>query len=452
MPDYSSLPSVTALASIPELAKFPETVRIRASKKALKECRIAMESGKDALDPTAEALRSALTATIWSPLSVRNFSGVILHTGLGRAPLDIQFSMSQSISGYTSLEFDLASGKRGDRQDHLRTLLCDLTGAEDALVVNNGAGAVLLALSALCGRKEVLLSRGQSVEIGGAFRMPDVIKASGCKLVDVGTTNKTNVQDYLGSITPRTAAILQCHPSNFEVRGFTSTPSTKELAEAAHAKGILFINDQGNGALIDFKKYGIHGIETLPQSVAAGADITIGSGDKLLGGPQCGIILGRKDLIAKLAKHPLARALRIDKVGLHFLKSTLTSYAFQDFERNPLIRMLDIPPEEIKKWCEMLAPDGAEILETVTELGSGAAPGQGVKSYAIVMASRSPDKLLAELRDQSVIGRIHKGKVWLDPRTASKPQLRKNKAGEITLDVSSQALKNYIGACWEKWK
>lgn len=450
MPDYSSLPSVTALASIPELERFPEAIRTRAAQNSISAVREGIKEGEP-IDVNAMAIFEAMKMKIGEYRRIHNLSGVILHTGLGRAPLPAVVQ-----AGYSNLEFSLDTGKRGDRQDHVRSLLCELTGAEDALVVNNGAGAVLLALSALCTKKEVLLSRGQSVEIGGAFRMPDVIKASGCKLVDVGTTNKTKAQDYSEAITSKTAAILQCHPSNFEVKGFTSSPTTQELADVAHKNGLLFINDQGNGALIDFKKYGIHEIETLPQSVASGADITIGSGDKLLGGPQCGIILGRKDLIAKMAKHPLARALRIDKTNLMALTTTLRNYSFKSFEEIPMFRCLNYSADTIKDWCETISPNGAEILESVTEIGSGAAPGQGVKSFSVVMGSKKPDALLASLRQCGLIGRIYKGKVWLDPRTAE--ELFGLGTG-IPVELEQEPrtfftdhMKSMISDCWEQWK
>ena len=291
MPDYSSLPSVTALASIPELAGYPAKIRNEAAKASVGAARESLKNGIT-IDPITMVRKVAADMASGSITHLFNMTGVILHTGLGRAPLKSPSNLWE----YQNIEFDLTSGKRGDRQVHVKGLLCELTGAEDALVVNNAAAAVLLTLTALCKGKQVLLSRGQSVEIGGSFRMPEIVKSSGCKLVDVGATNKTYVSDYTDASSTQTKAILRCHPSNFEVTGFVSEPTIKELAEAAHSNGLLMINDQGNGALIDFSRYGIHGIETLPQSVAAGADITIGSGDKLLGGPQCGIILGSKEL------------------------------------------------------------------------------------------------------------------------------------------------------------
>jgi L-seryl-tRNA(Ser) seleniumtransferase len=447
MPDYSSLPSVTALASIPDLARFSEGIRVRAAQLTIEIARTAIQNGEP-IEVEPRVFLEAMKLSVAPLRQVHNLSGVILHTGLGRAPIH---SLAM---GYSNLELDLATGKRGDRQEHVRSLLCELTGAEDALVVNNGAGAVLLALSALCFRKEVLLSRGQSVEIGGAFRMPDVIKASGCKLVDVGTTNKTKAQDYMDAITPKTAAILQCHPSNFAVTGFTSAPTTRELARVAKDSGVLFINDQGNGALVEFKKYGLHDIESMPQSIADGADITIGSGDKLLGGPQCGIILGRKELIAKMAKHPFARALRIDKTNLMSLCSTLRHYSYESYDEIPLFRCLNYSPEIVKEWCVAIAPDGAEILETITEIGSGAAPGQGVKSFAVVLDSKRPDALMTSLRKLGLIGRIHKGKVWLDLRTAEDLfdcGLPGAMPPEIKFDMTDQ-FKWMINECWNRWK
>lgn len=445
MPDYSSLPSVTALASIPELERFTERIRILAAQAAIGSARAGMEFEKPE-ELEAQAFYEAIKLGMNPFHQVHNLTGVILHTGLGRAPI------TNVTLGYSNLEIDSETGKRGNRQDHVRSLLCELTGAEDALVVNNGAAAVLLALSALCSRKEVLLSRGQSVEIGGAFRMPDVIKASGCKLVDVGTTNKTRAQDYADAITPKTAALLQCHPSNYEITGFTGAPSTKDLSEVAHKNGLLFINDQGNGAMVDFIKYGIRGVETLPQSVAAGADITIGSGDKLLGGPQCGIILGRKDLIAKMSKHPLARAVRIDKTNLMGLQSVLRNYGHENYQEIPMFRYLDYSLETILERCRALAPDGAEILETVTEIGSGSAPGQGVKSYAIVLATKSPDKLLEALRKANIYGRIHKGKVWLDPRTAEELFAVTGSPEASMRAFMTEQIKGLISQCWEQWK
>jgi len=448
MPDYRSLPSVTSLASSPELEILPEKVRILVAQRTIESARRAIADNEefDILELARAEARSIVTRHFHE---VKNMSGVILHTGLGRAP-----TFDVSGEGYSNLEFDLETGKRGDRQDHVRHLLCELTGAEDAMVVNNGAAGVLLTLTALCQRKEVLLSRGQSVEIGGSFRMPDVIKASGCKLIDVGATNKTYVRDFEEAITPKSAAILRCHPSNFEIRGFVEEPSLIELASLAHARGILFINDQGNGAISDFAKFGLRDVETLPQSVAANVDITIGSGDKLLGGPQCGIILGRKELISKLKKHPLARALRIDKNSLLILQATLRHYLFGSTNEIPLFKILEYPAEMVFGWCEAIVPDGAKIVETITEIGSGAAPGQGVKSYAISLDSKNPDKLLANLRKKRIIGRIHKGQVLLDPRTVAEYIVTFSaRTGEPAIDVQrATSLKKQLSECWNQWK
>ena len=450
MPDYSSLPSVTALASIPELAGYPELVRIQAAKEAMGTCRLSLESD-EAFDPVKLVMRIAALMVKESIQNVFNMSGVILHTGLGRAPLN----NINAKYGYQNIEFDLDTGKRGDRQDHVRKMLCELTGAEDSLVVNNAAAAVMLALMALCKGKQVLLSRGQSVEIGGSFRMPEIIKASGCKLVDVGATNKTYVSDYLDSVTPQTAAMLRCHPSNYEISGFVSEPTTKELVDAARSAGVLMINDQGNGAMIDFARYGIRGIETLPSSVADGADISIASGDKLLGGPQCGIIVGRKDLIKKIAKHPVARAVRIDKISLTCLEEILRKYQFQSLDEIPLHAILAQTPEMVREVCQGLAPDGAEIQESRCELGSGSGAGKSVPSYAVVLKSKKPDKLLADLRKLRIIGRIEGGAVWLDPRSEyGHVRARRIVAGGMApvSDRVRDSIKKQITECWEKWK
>jgi L-seryl-tRNA(Ser) seleniumtransferase len=444
MPDYSSLPSVTALASIPELADYPERIRILASQAAISALRSDFEKGKKSV-ATVLAVDAAKNLSLRSLQKVFNFSGVILHTGLGRAPIE------PPIIGeaYTNLEFDLETGKRGDRQDHVRGLLCRLTGAEDALVVNNAAAAVLLTLTALCKGKQVLLSRGESVEIGGSFRMPEIVKASGCKLVDIGATNKTYASDYAEAITSQTGAILRCHPSNYEITGFTDFPNICELKKVAEECGVLFINDQGNGALIDFSRYGIQGIDTLPTSVATGADISIASSDKLLGGPQCGIIVGRKDLIKKIAKHPIARAVRIDKISLLTLESVLHWYQAEKIGNITLHRILSIPAETIKIWCELMAPEGALVEKALCELGSGSGAGKGVASYAVVLKSDKPDRLLKELRYQKIIGRIHTGAVWLDPRCEETIyHSRKPDASNNTL----KHFKTKITECWEKWR
>ena len=445
MPDFSSLPSVTALASIPELAGHEFIVRVVAAQSALEQARKILRQGKMA-DVNQLATNAAKALVSGSLRSVYNFSGVILHTGLGRAPIE-----SGTLGdAYCNLEFDMASGKRGDRQDHIRSLLCDLTGSEDAMVVNNGAAAVFLTLTALCKGKQVLLSRGQSVEIGGSFRMPEIIKSSGCKLVDVGTTNKCYVSDYVEAVTAQSAAILRCHPSNYEVSGFVSEPSLSDLARAAHDQNLLMINDQGNGAMIDFGSYGISGIEIMPASVAGGADITIGSGDKLLGGPQCGIILGRKDLITKIKKHPMARVVRIDKNSLLTLQSVLISYRTEAYQNIPILEILSIPAVTVKQWCETLAPEGTQIKESLCELGSGSGSGKGVASYSVVLPSRKPDQLLRALRDQNIVGRIEKDAVWLDPRCVQ--SIHRSWDPHKNESPLMNGLKYCLTECWNKWK
>jgi L-seryl-tRNA(Ser) seleniumtransferase len=259
---------------------------------------------------------------------VINGTGVIIHTNLGRAPLsDGALAAMQAVAGgYSNLEFDLAAGERGSRYDHTRTLLAELTGAEDGLVVNNNAAAVFLVLSALAAGREVLISRGQLVEIGGGFRIPDVLRQSGARLVEVGTTNRTHLPDFASALTPQSAAIMRVHSSNFKQIGFVTMPEPAELAALARAQGLLFIDDLGSGTLLDVGPLGLAHEPTVPESVAAGADLVTFSGDKLLGGPQSGLIVGRRELIAQLRRHPLTRALRVDKLTLAALEATLRTY------------------------------------------------------------------------------------------------------------------------------
>lgn len=415
-----------------------------AAQSALETARAEIQSGHTP-DVNALAIAAARRLTFCSLRTVFNLTGVILHTGLGRAPLEAATFGDQ----YLNLEFDLETGKRGDRQDHIRELLCELTGAEDAFVVNNAAAGVLLTMTALCKGKQVILSRGQSVEIGGSFRLSEIVKSSGCKLVDVGATNKVYIDDYTSAITPQTAAILRCHPSNYEVKGFVSEPALEDLSKAAIENNVLLINDQGNGALIDFNQFGISEIETLPQSVRY-SDISIGSGDKLMGGPQCGIIVGRKSLISKIKRHPIARAVRIDKYSLLTLQRILMCYRRKSYDDIPFLRILMLPAETVKQWCEIMAPEGALVKPSISELGSGSGSGKGVQSYSVVLPSKKPDKLSKALRESEIIGRIEDDAVWLDPRCDSRiynswnPQRKES----VILDD----LRRQIAECWEKWK
>ncbi len=357
---------------------------------------------------------------------VINATGVILHTNLGRAPLSREaiVAMEECSRGYTNLEIDLDSGKRGSRQVHVQSLLCKLTGAEAALVVNNNASAVLLALSALVKGKEVIVSRGQAVEIGGGFRIPSVMRQSGAKLVEVGTTNRTYLSDYEEAITHRTAALLRVHSSNFRVVGFTQSVAIEELTRLGERYELLVLDDLGSGCLLDTARFGLDPEPMVQQSIAAGAGLAMFSADKLLGGPQAGIIVGQGSLIAKIQRHPLARAVRIDKVRLAGLAVTLLHYLKGEAETKiPVWRMISASVGEIEerahRWCEILY-GAASVVEGESVVGGGSLPGGTIPTRLVAIKGRGRVKDLADkLRSELpvVIGRTENNLLLLDPRT-----------------------------------
>jgi L-seryl-tRNA(Ser) seleniumtransferase len=359
---------------------------------------------------------------------VINATGVIIHTNLGRAPLsaEARAAMELAARGYTNLEYDLGAGRRGSRYVHAEELLCQLTGAEAALVVNNNAGAVLLILTALAHGKEAIVSRGHLVEIGGGFRMPAVMRQSGARLVEVGTTNRTYIQDYEEAITEETALLMRVHRSNFRLTGFVHEPTLGELAELADEKSLMVVDDLGSGALLDTSVYGLAHEPTLQESVAQGAALVSASGDKLLGGPQAGIILGRGDLIARLKRHPLTRALRVDKTTIAGLQATLLHYLKGEAEEKvPIWRMMAMPIEAIEgramDWTEKLAESGiaARVVDGRSTVGGGSLPGETLPTGLVAIQADSPDELSRRLRagDPPVIGRIEGDLFLLDPRT-----------------------------------
>lgn len=359
---------------------------------------------------------------------VINGTGVIVHTNLGRAPLSqaARTAIETVAKGYSTLEYDIASGKRGSRAVHAEQLLTRLTGAESALVVNNNAAAVLLMLTALCQGKEVIISRGQLVEIGGGFRIPDVMAQSGAKLVEVGTTNRTHLRDYDQAITEETAAILLAHHSNYKVIGFSSEPTLAELAELSHAHNLPLLYDQGSGALLDSAPFGLEPEPTVLDGLAAGADLVAFSGDKLLGGPQAGILSGKKALIAQLKQHPLARAVRADKLCLAGLSATLTHYLTENaLTEIPVWRMIARPLAEIdpeaKTWAARLQAQGVEakVVNGRSTVGGGSLPGTSLPSRLLAIQQPNLDALATRLRQEKVpvIGRIQDGRFLIDPRT-----------------------------------
>jgi L-seryl-tRNA(Ser) seleniumtransferase len=325
-------------------------------------------------------------------------------------------------AAYSDLEFDVDSGTRGSRHDHVRPLLATLCGAEDALVTTNNAAAVLLTLSALCRGGEVLVSRGEAVEIGGGFRIPEVMRLSGARMVDVGTTNRTRVSDYADAITPRTRAIVRVHPSNFAVVGFTERPSTTDVAAVAHQYGVPLIEDAGSGALLDT---GAADEPVLQRCIAEGADIVTASGDKLCGGPQAGLIAGGAALIAKLRRHPLMRAVRPDKLAVAALGATLAAYLRGDAtDTVPVQRMLSLSQEDLRStataWRDSLRSDGiqADLADADSAAGGGSLPGRTLPTVCLTLPGPT-GRLVSALRASAppVIARAESGRVWLDPRT-----------------------------------
>jgi len=373
----------------------------------------------DAVLKRAETLRPSLRRVV-------NATGVIIHTNLGRAPLSRSAieAIERVSTGYSNLEFDLDAGERGTRFSHLETTLCRITGAEAGIAVNNNASALLLSLAALCRDREVIISRGQLVEIGGGFRIPDVLRQSGATLVEVGTTNRTYASDYAEAITERTAAILRVHSSNFRVVGFTEQPSLSGLASLARERGLLLLDDLGSGAVLDTRAYGLAPEPLVQDSVRAGADVVLFSGDKLLGGPQAGIAAGRAKAIESMRRHPLARAVRIDKASIAALTATLDHYAKGDAEHEvPVWRMIALPFAAIEaragRWADGCGAHAAvETCEST--VGGGSLPGEALTSAACVITPPSgAETFAAALRaaDPPIVARIHEDRVWLDPRT-----------------------------------
>jgi L-seryl-tRNA(Ser) seleniumtransferase len=366
---------------------------------------------------------------------VLNATGTLLHTNLGRAPLAAQAlaAIKQVASGYSNLELDLETGQRGERFSHVETLLTRLTGAEAALVVNNNAGAVLLALSALGKGREAIVSRGELVEIGGAFRIPEVMEAGGVILREVGASNRTHLQDYQQAINEQTALLLKVHTSNYRIVGFTQQVEARELAPLAKEHGLVLLEDLGSGMLLDLSAYGLPQEPTVAETIAAGVDLVTFSGDKLLGGPQAGLILGRRDLIQKLRRHPLARALRIDKLTLAALEATLRLYlqpatALQDI---PILQMFAISPESLQRRCQRLLqrlagealPIRIRLIEDLARVGGGAMPLVELPDWAveIELIDGSLDRLMHRMRSfkPALIGRVQNDRLLLNLRAVA---------------------------------
>jgi len=435
---YRALPSVDRLLAHRRIRALGDgqttPVVTQLVRQALETARTAIGQGSS--PPSEEQIVETvlgLAETVFRPSlrPVINATGVIIHTNLGRAPLsdDAIAAMAAISRSYSNLEFDLPAGGRGSRHTHLESLLCQTTGAQAAIAVNNNASALLLALSALARDREVVISRGQLVEIGGGFRIPDVMGQSGARLVEVGTTNRTYLRDYESAIAPDTAALMHVHASNFRIVGFTESPPISDLARLAHEYGLLILDDIGSGCLLDTTPFGLAPEPTAQESLSAGADLTLFSGDKLLGGPQAGIIVGRADLVALLRHHPLARAVRMDKASMAGLAVTLLHYLRGEaLEKVPVWRMISTPLEAIRRrarrWARSLGPP-ARVSEGRSMVGGGSLPEESLPTCLLAIPGDGAylSDLARRLRSGNppVVARIERDMLLLDPRTV-RPQ------------------------------
>jgi L-seryl-tRNA(Ser) seleniumtransferase len=430
---------VDALLRAPECARlaatYPRAALVATTRMVLAQARAQVRAG--ATPPTPAVLAAQVAEALGQaddpiPMPVINATGVILNTNLGRAPLSDAAQVAMlAASGYAALEYDLEAGARGSRTALARAALCAVTGAPDAVVVNNAAAAVLLILAALLpeDRREVIISRGELIEIGGGFRIPDVLRQSGAKLVEVGTTNRTRLADYAAAITPATGMILAVHPSNFRIVGFTESADLHALADLAHTQHLPLVHDQGSGCLLDLAPFGLAPEPTPMDSLAAGADVVCCSGDKLLGGPQAGIILGQTAAIQAIAPHPLMRALRVDKVTLAGVVATLRHYQRGEaLTHIPVWQMIALPAEAIKaRAADAVAHLAAHTIAATVQagesaIGGGTLPGQTLPTWHIALAASDHgdlDALARRLRlgRPPVIPRIARDHLLLDLRT-----------------------------------
>ncbi len=429
--ELQRLPSVDKLLKEPRLLELTElhghTIVVNAIREVEESVREELLGGEGELDE--RNLLELIVARITvepedSPRKVINATGVILHTNLGRAPLsqDALQAIERTAGGYSNLEYDLEKGIRGSRSTHAHDLLCKLSGAEDALVVNNNAGAVLLCLSALAARKKVVISRSQLVEIGGGFRVPDVMKQSGAHLVEVGTTNRTRLSDYNAPLEDGAALVLRAHCSNFKMLGFTEIPPLEEITELAHRYGVPVMDDLGSGALLDTSRYGLAHEPMVQESIRAGADLVCFSGDKLLGGPQAGIIVGKREMLERIKRHPLARAVRADKLCLAGLTATLQAYLNGQADKTiPVWRMIAVKPEEllsrVEGWIQQL--QRGDVIAAMSTVGGGSLPGEEMPTFALGLKMRGLSGFLLALRHARipVIARVEDGRALFDPRT-----------------------------------
>ena len=436
MSDRRSIPGVDALLqtrlAAELIADYGRPLTLEAIRTVLAEIRAKIQADATVpershiLEQARRLLDNWLAPTL---LPVINATGVILHTNLGRAPLSREAlkAINSLSSGYSTLEFELGKGARGSRSVHAEALLTRLTGAEAALVVNNNAGAVMLSLAALAKGKRAIIARSQLVEIGGGFRVPDVMAQSGAKLVEVGTTNKVHPADYEAALQEPSALVMRAHHSNFKLVGFTSEPSIDELVAVAHRFEVPVMDDLGSGALLDTARFGLAHEPTVQESVRAGVDLICFSGDKLLGGPQAGIIIGKKALVEKIKKHPLARVVRCDKLCLAALSATLLHYLKDEAEREiPIWQMVATTPEQVRAraehWREEL--NFGTVIAGQSTVGGGSLPEETMPTYLLELDVPQPNRVMAQLRKvhPPVIARIENDHVVLDPRTVLREQ------------------------------
>jgi len=431
MDDFRDIPSVDLILQQKPakslLNEYGRELVLKALRETLDSLRAEIIKGHK-IPPIKQIIQNAeLLLSDWlqpSLVPVINASGVILHTNLGRAPLsrETQAAMQAAASNYSNLEYDLTAGKRGSRSIHAASLLQRLTGAESALVVNNNAAAVLLVLSALASKKRVIISNSQLIEIGGGFRVPDVMRQSGAKLVAIGTTNRVHLADYEQALQEPAALVLTAHHSNFKIIGFSTEPELADIAAAAHQAGVWLVNDLGSGALLDTADFGLGHEPTVQESLAAGADVICFSGDKLLGGPQAGIIIGREKLLEKIKRHPLARAVRADKLCLAGLSATLIHYLKGEaLLKIPVWQMIsmdvDLIHQRAEAWKKALG--FGNVAQGKSMIGGGSLPEESLPTWLLLLAAPNPQKILARLRalPLPLIARIENDRVALDPRT-----------------------------------
>ena len=432
MSELRQLPSVDQLISTEAMedciTRFGRPLTIEAVRTILGNLRSSYNLG-DGIPSENELISDILQQLeTWTAVTLQNVinaTGVILHTNLGRAPLSRSAlqAVNETSSSYSSLEYELDKGRRGSRSIHAEDYLKQLTGAEAALVVNNNASAVLLILSALSNRRKVVIARSQLVEIGGGFRIPDVMKQSGAKLYEIGTTNRIHLQDYQNAIDDESIKlVMRAHRSNFQIVGFTSEPMLGDIVTVAHLAGIPFVDDLGSGSLLDTSDFGLGHEPMIQESLAAEVDLVCFSGDKLLGGPQAGIIHGKTNLVNKLKKHPLARAIRADKLCLSALSATLLHYLKSEaLAEIPVWSMISQPPDKIqeraKAWVKSLGQ--GTTIEGKSTVGGGSLPGETLPTWLVAFNVPHPNKLLADLRNSKppIIARLEDDRLVLDPRT-----------------------------------